>query len=340
MGSGATEYQTPCKKGRSRIALKRRYLIKENRRAYTGMAQNTAADSKKETPGAVLHPGRAADPVTEPAVQAGTSVAPQNHDPSMTPAESQAGPDAENTVDVEEEQEEITEHNEESEEAGESESQDIEQSLAESSQRQRRLLLKQCDRVLLLDFNLLSMAEWPDNFEMAAARRNRDLWVFSALAAASVFLSGLTGYVPAWLAGGGFGAFVIILLLGVPFVRRLYSAKPSYLDLLFKRQRMMRDARKHAEHLEGKDGLVWQCVRMADYNHALRHPRFRQLVQMSEHHMLPLWLTRRDRVRLYLIYLLEAEKAYTRVQKAFFDSNQQAIDNGWQDVAAEPQSGA
>src|SRR5690554_8225992 len=112
-------------------------------------------------------------------------------------------------------------------------------------------MLRQCDRVLLMDFDLLSMSDWPNNYQMAAARRSRDLWVFSALVAAVVFLSGLTGFVPAWIAGGGFGAFVIILLLGVPVVRRVYTSTTSYLDLILKRQRLMRDARKHAEHLEG-----------------------------------------------------------------------------------------
>ena len=127
-------------------------------------------------------------------------------------------------------------------------------------------MLRQCDRVLLLDFDLLALSDWPDNYTLAAARRNRDIWLFGALLAAVVFLSGMTGFVPAWIAGGGFGAFVIILLLGVPGVRRLYTSRPSYLDLVIRRQRMIRDARKHIEHLEGKEGLVWQCARMAEFN--------------------------------------------------------------------------
>ncbi|MDR9424243.1 MAG: hypothetical protein RI567_03035 [Marinobacter sp.] len=297
------------------------------------MAQNTAADSNSKNPGAVLHPGRAADPAPE----SGESTADITSGTVAKPATAKESPErataeAEDTVDHGDQKSDDAEAEESAEE--------IERSLLESKQRKLRLMLRQCDRVLLLDFNLLAMSDWPDNFQMAAARRNRDLWVFSALAAASVFLSGLTGYVPAWLAGGGFGAFVIILLLGVPFVRRLYTTTPSYVDLLMKRQRMMRDARKHAEHLEGKDGLVWQCARMADYNPTLRHARFRQLVQLSEHRMLPAWLTRRDRVRLFLIYLLEAEKAYGRVQHDFFEGNQKAIDEGWESVAAAPQDRA
>jgi hypothetical protein len=214
---------------------------------------------------------------------------------------------------------------------------DIEKALAESRQRKLRLMLRQCDRVLLLDFDLLAMSDWPDNYQMAAARRSRDLWVFCALAAATVFLSGLTGFVPAWIAGGGFGAFVIILLLGVPFIRRIFTRKPSHLDLVMKRQRMLKDARKHAEHLEGKEGLIWQCARMAEFNHTLRSTRFSDLLRLSEQRVLPRYLTRREHIRLYLIYLLEAEKAYGRVQQAFFEGNQEAIDKGWEGVAASPE---
>ncbi|MBQ0831598.1 hypothetical protein [Marinobacter sp.] len=283
------------------------------------MAQNqSAAEALTEAaPGAVLRPGRAADPVPgeqNQSVGAGSRAA-------EAPLAQSDQPD-----------QELGESHENPEEAG--------PVRAESRQRKLRLMLRQCDRVLLMDFDLLAMNEWPDNFSVAAARRSRDLWLFSALVAAIVFLSGLTGFVPAWLAGGGFGAFVIILLLGIPVVRSIYTSAPSYLDLLIKRQRMMRDARRHAEHLESKEGLIWQCARMADFNPALKNTRFSRLLRLSEQKALPRALSRREHVRLYLIYLLEAEKAYGRVQAAFFEGNQTAIDQGWQAVAIEPEERA
>ena len=298
------------------------------------MAQNqTAAQALTGTAqGPVLRPGRAADPIPVPvkdSENAGqdsplalASVAQQN---GQENADSGAG---EARLENSEQPE-----NDESAESFE----ETDQVQAESRQRNLRLILRQCDRVLLMDFDLLAMNDWPDNFSVAAARRSRDLWLFSALVAATVFLSGLTGFVPAWIAGGGFGAFVIILLLGIPVVRGIYTSAPSYLDLLIKRQRMMRDARKHAEHLEGSDGLIWQCARMADFNPALKNTRFSSLLSLSEQKSLPRAMSRREHIRLYLIYLLEAEKAYGRVQTAFFEGNQNAIDHGWQSVAAEPE---
>ena len=217
-----------------------------------------------------------------------------------------------------------------SSEEAEAEAKEQEQIMARSRQRRLRLLLHQCDRLLLMDFELLAMSDWPDNFTLAAARRNRDLWVFCAGVAALIFLSGMTGFVPAWIAGGGFGAFVIIILLGLPGIRRIYTSRPSYLDLILKRRRMMQDARKHVSHLEGKEGLAWQCARLAEFNPALRSPRFSQIVSLSEHRVLARNMTRREHIRLFLVFLLEAEKAYKVVQAAYLEGHHRALDKGWQ----------
>ncbi|SNC67350.1 hypothetical protein SAMN04487881_1914 [Marinobacter sp. es.048] len=289
--------------------------------------QSKAANQANEPAQApVLRPGRAADPVPAPITAGAQASAPVSASQAAENAPSHQAPDTAAK----------TGKPLGGEESREADSRGTERVLAESRQRKLRLMLRQCDRVLLMDFDLLAMNGWPDNFTMAEARRGRDLWLFSALIAAAIFLSGLTGFVPAWIAGGGFGAFVIILFLGIPAVRRIYTTKPSYLDLIMTRRRMLREARQHVAHLEGADGLVWQCARMADFNPALKNTRFSNLLRSSENRVLSRQLNRREHVRLYLIYLLEAEKAYSRVQKAFFEGNQEAIDQGWEEVAAEP----
>lgn len=203
-------------------------------------------------------------------------------------------------------------------------------------QHRRRQLLRQCERVLLLDFDTLAMSGWPDGYALAEARRRRDLWLFSAILCGLVFLSGMTGFVPAWIAGGGFGASVLITLAGVPAVRRLYASQPSHLDLVMKRTRLLREARKHIAHLENDTGLVWQCVGMAEFNPALRSPRFSGLVNLSERRVLASSLTRKEHIRLCLIFLLEAEKAYGRLEKAYFDGHQAAIDQGLLEAVEVP----
>lgn len=278
--------------------------------------------------GAVLRPGRAADPVPAESALPETAVPQGAGAPVPAGMVGGKGQDDEGTDSAEMSAESG---------AGEAAAGDSEQILAGSRQRKLRLILRQCDRVLLMDFDLLAMNGWPDNYSLAAARKSRDLWLFSALIAAAVFLSGLTGFVPAWIAGTGFGAFVIILLLGLPLIRRIYTSKPSYLDLVVKRQRMLSDARKHVAHLEGDDGLIWQCARMAEFSPALRNTRFSDLLRLSEQRVVARHLTRREHVRLYLIYLLEAEKAYGRAQTAFFEGNQEALDKGWREAVAEPE---
>lgn len=295
------------------------------------MADNPQSSQQTADPvrGPVLRPGRAADPIPqgghtgESQVQpaSATPAAVQPAAPPQTPEQAPAEPASPDAK-----------------AAGEAPSEEqAAQQRADSEQRRLRLMLRQCDRVLLMDFDLLAMPDWPDNYTMAEARRRRDLWLASVVMAAIVFLSGLPGFVPAWVAGSGFGAFVIILLLGLPAVRRIYSSRPSYLDLILKRQQLLHDARRHIAHLEGKDGLVWQCARMADFNPALKNTRFSELKRLSEKRMLARHLNRREHIRLCLIYLLEAEKAYSRVQKAFFEGNQAAIERGWESVAAEPE---
>jgi hypothetical protein len=195
-------------------------------------------------------------------------------------------------------------------------------------ERRLRVLLRQCERVLLFDFELLVMAEWPDSLSLAEARRRRDLWLFSATLAVLVFLSGMTGWIPAWIAGSGFGASVLIILTGVPAVRKMFAAPPSLRDLLLRRRRLLNHARTHVAHLEGEIGLAWQCAAMSDFNPALRSTRFSGLIRLSERRMLARALSRRQHVRLYLMFLLEAEKAYKRVEQEFLKSHQIKLDAG------------
>lgn len=299
------------------------------------MAENASRARQTTDPGEpLLRQGRPADPQSPAAGVPASGTAP---DPTGSAASAAGGAGSAASPEEEVAGKPADSPRDAGEESAREDPDDIERTLAESRQRKLRLMLKQCDRVLLLDFDLLALPHWPDNYSVAAARRSRDLWLFCALLAAIIFLSGMTGFVPAWIAGGGFGAFVIILLMGVPAVRRLYTSRPSYLDLIIRRRTLLRDARKHIEHLEGKEGLVWQCARMAEFNPALKATRFSELLALSERRALARNMTRREHIRLYLVYLLEAEKAYSRAQQAFFEGHQRAIDRGWESVASEPQ---
>ncbi|WP_202980223.1 hypothetical protein [Marinobacter fonticola] len=291
-----------------------------------------ATTEAKARPSPVLQPGRPADPAPP------APVGPEINDPEIEGELTEhASLPSEVTEDAA-----VLARVEDASEATASEALDEPQPNRETLMMQQsgyRRLLRQCERVLLLDFNTLAMPDWPDNFSMASARRRRDLWLFSASLAAILFLAGVPGLVPAWMAGTAFGAFVLIVLAGIPFIRKLYSAQSSHLDLLVRRQRRVREARSHIQHLEGSEGLAWQCAMMAEFNPALKSTRFSALVNLSEKRILARELRRRDHIRLYLIFMLEAEKAYERLQRVYFEGHQTAIDNGWgpQDDDQQPQ---
>jgi len=287
------------------------------------MAQNTGTQARQApatalsaAAPAVLRQGRAADPaqaVVDKAVAVAGQGTQNNTQPSTGPNESAKQPSdamAANASD------------------GRDASSGGNRDKAANRQRQLRLMMRQCDRVLLADYGLLAMEAWPDNARISAARKRRDLWLLAAVIAAVLFVGGVLGVLPAWLGGTGFGAFVTTLLLALPPVRRVFSSRASHRELIQQRRQMLRDARRHVAHLEGSDGLVWQCERMAAFNPALASHSFSQLREASEKHTLVKQLTERKYVRLYLFYLVEADKAYQRLQQAFLDGRQQGLDQG------------
>lgn len=278
----------------------------------------------------VLRPGRPADPVSASPAAERMPTAPADLRPTagkVTESGSRSGDAGSDSADAEQSRADT-------EEPG-SAAPESDQVRAAGRQGRLRRLLRQCDRVLLLDFNTLAMSDWPDAFSVAMARRRRDLWLLALVVCGLVFASGMTGFVPPLLAGSGLGAMLLLAVSGIPAVRHLFTDAPSYFELVLYRRQLLREARLHIRNLEGRTGLIWQCPQMQEFNPALRAARFAGIIRLSEQRSLAASLTRRDHVRLCLIYLLESEKAYERLQAAYFEGHQNAIDRGWQAVATE-----
>lgn len=192
----------------------------------------------------------------------------------------------------------------------------------ERRQRLRKELLQTCARVQMLDFQTLAMPGWPENFTLIQARRARDRRVFVMALLAVLFLGGVVGLLPAWLSGPAFGALVLVGALAVPGIRQWFTKRPTYPQLRSERQRLLRLARRHIEYLEGNAGLAWQCQPLAEYSQALRQSRFRSLYRLSHTGNLARYIRSRAHVRLYLMFLLEAEKAYETMEAAFVEGQQ------------------
>jgi len=181
---------------------------------------------------------------------------------------------------------------------------------ANEARRNARRLKRQCERLLLLDPEKLSMPEWPADSELAKARRRRDMWLAFGCIGAMVFLGGFAGLVPAWVAGAGMGLCLAIVAVKLTGLDRLASGKSTHSELVSIRRRLLRKARDHVAFLESDTALAWHCSQMAPYNSALRSGRFDTLAQLSMQKRLIGNLRQRKHFRLYLIFMLEAEKAY------------------------------
>ena len=195
-------------------------------------------------------------------------------------------------------------------------------------QQRRRRLLHDCERLLLLDFDTLAMPGWPDHHQLNVARRRRDSWLLLLSVLAAVVLAGMGNLVPALIGGVAFGALALVALWGLPGVRHVFTHQASHMELLLKRRRLLHRARKHVEHLEGPIGLAAACRPLAEYNPALRRSRYTGLYRLSERGQLVDSIRNRAQAQLYLIFALEAEKAYNRLREEYLRTHEQMLDQG------------
>ena len=195
-------------------------------------------------------------------------------------------------------------------------------------QSRRRKLLHDCERLLLLDFDTLAIPHWPDHHQLTQARKRRDTWLIVLGVLGTLVLAAMGNLVPAVIGGVGFGLLVLCALWGVPAIRHIFSGRPTFAELVLKRRRLIHQARKHVEHLEGSKGLAACCRALAEYNPALRRSRFQRLYRLSETGRLAGQIRSRAKSQLYLIFALEAEKAYNRLREAYLNAYREELENG------------
>ncbi len=172
------------------------------------------------------------------------------------------------------------------------------------------------------------MPGWPDHHQVNLARRRRDSWLLLLSVLSAVVLAGMGNLVPALVGGVAFGALALVGLWGLPAVRHIVSGQPSHMELLLKRRRLLHQARKHVEHLEGPIGLAAASRPLAEYNPALRRSRFTGLYRLSERGQLVESIRTRAQAQLYLIFALEAEKGYNRLREDYLRTHEQLLDAG------------
>lgn len=202
----------------------------------------------------------------------------------------------------------------------------------QNQQHIRKKLLAECQTVLNVNYDWLYLDDYPDNRSVALAKRNRDYWLFVCCVVFIVFCAGVLGVVPAWVGGSAFGLLFITLCFSIKSFRRFFSADPTLSELLQERKKLEFRALNHIKLLEGQEGLAWKCRKLAKYNQNLTRTLFQGVMDVSAQKRLFGVIKEKKHIRLYLQLMLEAEKAYKRLQKDYLKHHFSNLENGIDDT--------
>ncbi len=205
----------------------------------------------------------------------------------------------------------------------------------QSQQRTRKKLLADCQTLLNVNYEWLELDDYPDNRAVSLAKRTRDYWLFSCVVLLVFFLAGVLELVPAWLGGSAFGLLFITYCFSIKGFRRFFFKDPTLSELLKIRKQLEFRALNHIKLLEGQDGLAWRCRKLVKYNSNLGRRIFRGVMDVSAKKRLFGVIREKKHIRLYLQLMLEAEKAYKRLQSEFLKHHFKNLENGVDDMLSK-----
>lgn len=181
----------------------------------------------------------------------------------------------------------------------------------------QKRLLASCERVNLVNLQVLSMEGYPDNWSIDSARKTRDLLIMGGSLSLGVFIIGLGGLLPAAISGISLGLSAMMMFLAFSPIQSIFTNKPSLTELSSRRSRITQAARGHVTFLEGNGGLAWRCEALGKYNRHLYNEQFSALLQYSKTGRLIFALQSPRHFRLYLMFMIEAQKAYKKLQTIY-----------------------
>jgi len=199
-------------------------------------------------------------------------------------------------------------------------------------QHRRKILLAGCEPVMGFNYDCLAMDDYPNNALVSGARRDRDYWLMLCGLFATGFLLGLLGAAAAWVAGASCGLFLLSLVFAFSSFRKYFFERPPLHELLKIRKKIEFSALNHLHFLEGKDGLAWRCEKLAKYNSNLNRNIFHGLFRYSKDRSLLNVIKNKKHIRLYLLLMIESQKAYKRLQKDYLERHFNHMDQGWDDT--------
>ena len=198
-------------------------------------------------------------------------------------------------------------------------------------QYRKKILLAGCEPVMGFNYDYLAMDDYPENWLVSAARRDRDYWLLICAALTSIFLFGVLGIVPAGVAGVSCGLAVLTAFFAFSPMRRFFFKRPHLHVLLQKRKEEEFRALNHIRLLEGKDGLAWRCDKLKKYNSNLSKKIFSGLFRYSKERQLLSIIRKKKHIRLYLLLMIESQKAYKRLEKDYLEHHFSNMERGLDD---------
>jgi len=182
-------------------------------------------------------------------------------------------------------------------------------------------IIRECEALEVVNYDTLAMKYYPEGAAIAAAKRRRDIWLLCCLFCGSMVLVGWQGILSPWFTGLMFGLLVVLLAFCLEPFRHLFYKVPTLSQLKAMRKAMEFKALSHIRMLEGKNGLAFYCQNMIGYNTVLTNKRFQRLVALSKHGSLIKAVQSVAGIRLYLLYVLEAQKAFALVKQQYMKTS-------------------
>lgn len=178
-----------------------------------------------------------------------------------------------------------------------------------------------------MDYDLLSLVDYPTDHEIYAAKRARTLWFIALGSALFLFLASLLSLTSPWVGGiaGGI-AFVLWLTHGAGMMSYFPSLN-RYPMLVTQRKKLKRELIEYIRNIEGRLGYIHRIYPLVEFNPRLGSRRFKRLALMSKEHSLLASLRTLQDTKTYYEFMVEALKAYQELlQKEKEDAFVQSMD--------------
>ena len=102
-------------------------------------------------------------------------------------------------------------------------------------------------------------------------------------------------------------------------------------QLLARRKVIEFRALNHIRFLEGSDGLAWRCKKLQKYNSNLSKKIFSATYHYSKQRQLFNVVRQKKHIRLYLLLMIESQKAYKRLEKDYLEKHFKHLESGLDD---------